>query len=98
RRATRARTPCGDLPADGVEALARVAARRPLQLGKEGDLLDVAVRHPPGELPDRILPEHAEPVVLQDPGELGPGGLAGVVDDDAERAVEAVAGAQRRGE
>ena len=83
--------PLPDRPDDRVEDLRRVAARRPLQLGEEGDLLDVAVRHPPGELPDRILREHAEPVVLQDPGELGPGGLVGVVDDDAERAVEAVA-------
>ena len=79
---------------DGVEDLGRVAARRALQLGEERDLLDVAVRHPTGELPHRLFRKDAEPVVLHHARELRARRLVGVVDDDAEGTVEAVAGAK----
>ena len=83
---------------DGVEHLGRVAARGALELCEERDLLEVAVGHAVGHLADGDLGGHAELVVLHDPSQLGAGRFRRVLDDTVERAAEAVADAERRGE
>ena len=79
-----------------VDDLGGVAAGLPLQLRDERELLDVAARHPLGDDHERVLDRHAELLVGDDSLHLALHRLRGALDDDRERAGEAVARAESR--
>ena len=79
---------------DHVEDLSDIAAGRPLQLGDERDLVEIAALHPLGHAPDRLVDRNAELLVAHSSSQLFLRRLAGLLDHTRERCDETVPGSQ----